>query len=45
MEVSVSEPEKRTGTSSVAMQDTYTVYLVETKYVLKLDSTLQLLVI
>ncbi|KAI0222612.1 hypothetical protein LSAT2_026138 [Lamellibrachia satsuma] len=31
MEVSVTEPEKRTGTSSVAMQDTYTVYLVETK--------------
>ncbi|ELU02744.1 hypothetical protein CAPTEDRAFT_175446 [Capitella teleta] len=31
MEISVSEPERRSGGSSVKMQDTYTVYLVETK--------------
>lgn len=31
LEISVSEPEKRVGTSSVKMQETYVVYLVETK--------------
>ncbi|KAK2148750.1 hypothetical protein LSH36_485g02066 [Paralvinella palmiformis] len=31
MEISVSEPEKRSVPSSVKMQDSYVVYLVETK--------------
>jgi len=31
MHISVSDPEKRTGNSSVK-QDTYVVYLVECKY-------------
>lgn len=31
MEITVSEPEKRIGGSSVKMQDTFVVYLVETK--------------
>lgn len=33
MEISVAEAEKRTGKNAVSMQETYTVYLIETRYV------------
>lgn len=33
MEISVAEAEKRTGKNAVGMQETYTVYLIETRYV------------
>lgn len=32
MEISVAEAEKRTGKNAVSMQETYTVYLIETRY-------------
>lgn len=32
MEISVAEAEKRTGKNAVNMQETYTVYLIETRY-------------
>jgi len=38
MQISVSEPEKRTGNSSVK-QETYVVYLIECKYALFFRST------
>lgn len=31
MEISVAEAEKRTGKNAVNMQETYTVYLIETR--------------
>ena len=37
MQITVSEPEKRTGSSSVK-QDTYVVYLIECKYAHALSS-------
>lgn len=33
MEISVTEAEKRTGKNAVSMQETYTVYLIETRYI------------
>lgn len=33
VEISVSEAEKRTGRNAMNMQETYTAYLVETRYV------------
>lgn len=39
MEISVAEAEKRTGKNAVSMQETYTVYLIETRYV---NSTIHL---
>lgn len=33
MEISVAEAEKRTGKNTVNMQETYTVYLIEIRYV------------
>lgn len=33
MEINVTEAEKRTGKNTVNMQETYTVYLIETRYV------------
>jgi len=42
MNISVSEPEKRTGNSSVK-QDTYVVYLIECKYAYSFFSLLMLL--
>lgn len=33
MEISVAEAEKRTGKNSVNMQETYTVYLIETRWI------------
>ncbi len=35
MEISVAEAEKRTGKNTVNMQETYTVYLIETRWVIK----------
>lgn len=32
MEISVAEAEKRTGKNTVNMQETYTVYLIETRW-------------
>lgn len=32
MEINVAEAEKRTGKNTVNMQETYTVYLIETRY-------------
>lgn len=32
LEISVAEAEKRTGKNSVNMQETYTVYLIETRW-------------
>lgn len=33
MEINVTEAEKRTGKNTVNMQETYTVYLIETRWV------------
>lgn len=33
LEISVAEAEKRMGKNAVNMQETYTVYLIETRYV------------
>lgn len=33
MEINVAEAEKRTGKNTVNMQETYTVYLIETRWV------------
>lgn len=33
MEIGVAEAEKRTGKNTVNMQETYTVYLIETRWV------------
>lgn len=33
VEISVTEAEKRTGKNAVSMQETYTVYLIETRYI------------
>lgn len=36
MEIGVAEAEKRTGKNTVNMQETYTVYLIETRWVTRL---------
>lgn len=36
MEISVAEAEKRTGKNTVNMQETYTVYLIETRWMTRL---------
>ena len=41
MEINVAEAEKRTGKNTVNMQETYTVYLIETRWVRKGLPTLQ----
>lgn len=33
MEISVAEADKRTGKNAVNIQETYTVYLIETRYI------------
>lgn len=39
LEINVAEAEKRTGKNTVNMQETYTVYLVETRWGLLKDGT------
>jgi hypothetical protein len=36
IEISVSEAEKRTGRNAVNMQETYTAYLIETRWVARM---------
>lgn len=36
IEISVSEAEKRTGRNAMNMQETYTAYLVETRWVMRI---------
>lgn len=38
MEITVSEAEKRTGRNAMNMQETYTAYLIETRWVMKIRS-------
>ncbi|OXB73187.1 UNVERIFIED_CONTAM: hypothetical protein H355_007447 [Colinus virginianus] len=35
MEITVSEAEKRTGRNAMNMQETYTAYLIETRWVMR----------
>lgn len=41
MEISVAEAEKRTGKNTVNMQETYTVYLIETRWMTLLFAVLR----
>lgn len=36
IEISVSEAEKRTGRNAMNMQETYTAYLIETRWVMRI---------
>jgi sorting nexin-4 len=36
IEISISEAEKRTGRNAMNMQETYTAYLIETRYVMRI---------
>lgn len=38
MEITVSEAEKRTGRNAMNMQETYTAYLIETRWVMRTRS-------
>ena len=38
MEITVSEAEKRTGRNAMNMQETYTAYLIETRWVMRAHS-------
>lgn len=38
LEISVAEAEKRTVKNAVNMQETYTVYLIETRYIVALSA-------